>query len=290
LLQVIRALKIEEHYGHVTFNVQKTFVPDFGSRIPPLKQYYQAERLHAQPLLKFCNKWGLFGKAWDKGPLIGNLDEALQIKTLSTMFHTERADITKWDHWLAIKQGAEKQLRDAGEDVYDICSDLELFSMDWNDWERFRAGGIDPESDYGSGLTWKERFNNIQADSNLRIRFDGKCQIDYEFESLLQALRLMLMLNMVSDIQQIKRCALPSCRNNFLVQSANATNVIRNAKNDDIRSGKALYCSDPCASKARVKKFRAKAKKEREAAREKAKARIKATKRAFSNNRQLRHR
>jgi hypothetical protein len=172
----------------------------------------------------------------------------------------------------------QKDLRDIGENVDALYSEMMDFWADFSDWENFRTAVSDPKSEYRTGLKWADRLSGIQVESNLRVRFDGKLQLDYGFDSLLQALRLMFMLTMVSDVQQVKLCALPDCRNPFVVQSAKAQNVLRGAKNEDIRSAKAIYCSDSCAVKDRVRRHRAREKKQFEAARLKAKTRNRAKK------------
>jgi hypothetical protein len=261
-----------------------TFEPDPKSEDSFLTQYYRSKRRQAELLLRFCNKWGQFGKAWNKSVMRTALD-FVRGESSSSMppgyldYLNKHSSLNSTKLLVSsIMLKVQKDLRDIGENVDALYSEMMDFWADFSDWENFRTAVSDPKSEYRTGLKWADRLSGIQVESNLRVRFDGKLQLDYGFDSLLQALRLMFMLTMVSDVQQVKLCALPDCRNPFVVQSAKAQNVLRGAKNEDIRSAKAIYCSDSCAVKDRVRRHRAREKKQFEAARLKAKTRNRAKK------------
>ena len=59
------------------------------------------------------------------------------------------------------------------------------------------------------GFSWKELFEDYEERHvGLRVRFGpAQRQLDYSFDSLASALRIMLLLAMVSEGQQIRVCS-----------------------------------------------------------------------------------
>ncbi|NLV32373.1 MAG: CGNR zinc finger domain-containing protein [Acidobacteria bacterium] len=191
-------------------------------------------------LLNFYTKYGQITGApfkkdyysdflnWGKRLAILNPKKLKRAVKLGTL----KKDYDSWVHSV---------LRDNAEDIrltYASCYHLKF----WVDlWQEYCATGNNADGFRNDQTPWASVFDRcIAPNITLKIRPRRKTwQIDYDFDQLFHAIMVMFLLNISSEKNQIRICALPECGRPFL--SANP---------------RARYCCNSHAVRSRVRKFR----------------------------------
>jgi len=163
--------------------------------------------------LRFCNRYGLLGLFFHYqggngqrpeqagGPLSAQSDSDTKVMELEYLsrFHPspEYPAKFKLDQWFNF----------VGEQVSDIANEAEQFYSNFTQWNRFNAGGFDPEEEIIEDLSWREFLNMwLSVDSTgLGLNFDGSWQLEWRFQSLLEALKIMLQLDIATG-QPLRLC------------------------------------------------------------------------------------
>ena len=143
----------------------------------------------------------------------------------------------------------EKTLRKYREPVSKILRATHALWSVAREWQRFRKGEFDlgkkwtspSESKPSSNApSWHERLESItHAPAGLGVTFDDSWRVDYSFDSLRSALRIMSVLSIPTE--KIRLCAKPDCNEPFIVTKP-----------------KKKYHSDICGNAMRVRRHRQK--------------------------------
>ena len=193
-------------------------------------------------VLSFCNKWGGFGLDWNMSMEIPGLRELCLKELGSAQKHliASNCNANFYHSWfvnqgwgspfygisqnkpkrfLKIDSLAENHLRKCAEDVDHIAEK-------WIDMIDF------PDNRCRDGLY----IENIGL-RLIRYYEDGKTKIRYEFDTLIGAIGIMLVLNALSDTHKVKMCV--QCGRPFPAHRE-----------------RALYCSRECGVLFRVRRHR----------------------------------
>jgi hypothetical protein len=196
----------------------------------------------APRILGFCNQYGTTrmdsSKRWRYWDLESVLVPTIQMPRRKSQTDSQyKADQIKREQYFIHQFRNEKSFVASW---HHHCVNI----LDWaENWKIFRNGEFAPDDNNPNAprTTWRDTLSGIYAfNVQLSIGYKNSWQIDYEFDSLLDALNIMFVLNVTSENQQVRLCKREGCRKAFLA-----------------RNSRSLYCSDKCLSRDKVRKWRA---------------------------------